>query len=126
MKPKFDPYKAGLEAVEELKTAEGGAIKESELKAILSRDIPQPCISWVENNTTYYPKWQFTEEFEVIPCIKKILNIFDASDDKWRVMRYFLASRFTLKDNTPLNLIRQEQGDKVIEHAKIHFEANTW
>jgi hypothetical protein len=73
----------------------------------------------------HYPKWQFTESGALLHGVPEVLQTF-RSQDEWRVMRYFLGPRGQLADRTPLDLLRAGEVEKVVAHAKLHGEENTW
>jgi len=132
-KPPFDPYAAGLKAVEILKAADGGAFTEADIlkKGITSVEIQELCkagaiVVWRDNeNKEHFPKWQFTEQFKVMPGIQKALDIFK-STDQWRIMAYFLGRRVSLGNKTPLKMLQMGLEDQMLKHAQFHFEENTW
>ncbi len=130
----FSPPDAGVEMVERMKATEGGAWtgKELEQKFGLSsanlhrRRKEKRILFWCDaKNDYHYPKWQFNEAGAPIHGIEDVLQIFQ-SNDEWRVMRYFLGKRQQLDDRRPLDLLREDASDRVIAHARIHAEENTW
>lgn len=130
----FDPYAVGEQIVGELQAAEGGSWTGQELQgrykltsAVLHRRRKEHrIIYWRDaRNDFHYPKWQFTPSGASLPGIQEVLEMFQ-SQDEWRVMRYFLGKRAQLAGQRPLDLLRQGEVEKVIAHAKIHVEENTW
>lgn len=130
----FDPTEAGRQAVAVMKEAEGGSWTGAELRvhfglssaALHKRRSNHGIVFWKDaTNQFHYPKWQFNQAGSILPGIRQVLKIFRSSDE-WRVMRYFLGSRSQLGDRTPLDLMRAGEKDKVIAHAKVHAEENTW
>ncbi len=73
----------------------------------------------------FYPRWQFTATGALLPGIQDLLQLF-ASRDEWRIMRYFLSPRVQLGNQRPLDLIRSGETDRLLEHARVHAEENTW
>ena len=73
----------------------------------------------------HYPKGQFTPAGAVLPGVQEVLQVF-RSDDEWGVMSYFLGQRRQLGDRRPLDLLRAGEKDKVLAHAKVHADENTW
>jgi hypothetical protein len=130
----FDPYAAGERLVEELQAAEGGTWTGQELQgrfnltpATLHRRRKEHRIIYLRDaqHDFHYPKWQFTPSGALLPGIQELLAIFQ-SQDEWRIMRYFLGKRAQLADLRPLDLLRDGEKEKVLAHAKIHAEENTW
>ncbi len=130
----FDPYAAGERLVEELKATEGGAWTGQELQkrfkltpATLHRRRKEHRIIYFRDgrHDFHYPIWQFTPGGAMLPGIQEVLAKFQ-SRDEWRVMRYFLGKRAELGDRRPLDLLRDGEREKVLAHAKIHAEENTW
>lgn len=130
----FDPYVAGERIVGELQAAEGGSWTGQELQgrykltsAVLHRRRKEHrIIYWRDaRNDFHYPKWQFTPSGASLTGIQEVLEMFQ-SQDEWRVMRYFLGKRAQLAGQRPLDLLRQGEVEKVMAHAKIHVEENTW
>jgi len=130
----FDPIEAGRQAVEAMKKAEGGAWTGAELQkcfalssaALHKRRTTYGVVYWKDaKNRFFYPKWQFNEAGALLPGVQKVLQIFHSSDE-WRVMRYFLGKRTQLGDLTPLSLLRAGEVERVVAHAKLHVEENTW
>lgn len=134
-KPKaFDPHEAGRRLVEQFQTAEGGAWSGAELlerfgltAAVLhKRRKEHRIVFWRDaQHNFHYPKWQFNAAGALLPGIQEVLEIFQ-SQDEWRVMRYFLDPRAQLSGLRPLDLLRQGDVEKVLGHARIHAEENTW
>ena len=61
----------------------------------------------------------------LLPGIQEVLEQFK-SQDEWRVMSYFLGKRAQLSDQRPLDLLRQGDVARVLEHAENHAQENTW
>jgi hypothetical protein len=130
----FDPLEAGRKGVTQLQEAEGGWWSGGELRekfglqpaTLHKRRAEYRIVSWRDaKNQFRYPKWQFNEAGALWPGIREVLQSFHSSDD-WRVMRYFLGRRGQLADRTPLDLLRAGEVEKVLAHAKLHAEENTW
>lgn len=130
----FDPVEAGKRAVEEMREAEGGAWTGPELErrfrlssAILHRRRKEHRIVYWRDakHDFYYPKWQFTPPGALLPGVQEVLQLF-RSEDEWRVMAYFLGKRRQLGDRRPFDLLREGEKEKVLEHARIHAQENTW
>jgi len=130
----FNPHAAGRRLVEELQAAEGGAWTGNQLHAFFDltpstlhrRRKEHRIIYWRDAlHEFHYPMWQFTPAGALLPGIQEVLELFK-SQDEWRVMRYFLDPRTQLSDQRPLDLLRQGNSQKILEHAKIHVEENTW
>lgn len=133
-KQEFDPFEAGRKAVEQMQAAEGGAWTGAELEshfgltpANLHKRRTEHRIVWWRDakNQFHYPKWQFNHAGAPLNGMQEVLQTFRSSDE-WRVMRYFLGPRNQLADRTPLDLLRAGEVEKVIAHAKVHAEENTW
>jgi len=130
----FDPYAAGERLVEELQAAEGGAWTGQELQGRFNltpatlhrRRKEHRIIYWRDaQHEFHYPQWQFTPTGALQPGVQEILQIF-RSDDEWRLMSYFLGQRGQLGDRRPLDLLRNGEKEKVLKHARVHTEENTW
>lgn len=130
----FDPFEAGQKAVAQLQEAEGGAWTGAELEHhydlspanLHKRRAEQRIVWWKDaKNQFHYPKWQFNDAGALLPGVQEVLQTF-RSLDEWRVMRYFLGPRNQLADRTPLDLLRAGEVEKVVTHAKVHAEENTW
>ncbi len=61
-------------------------------------------VAWKHGGSVRVPVWQFDGE-KMLKGIEETLQIF-ASDDQWRVMRYFLGKRLSLGGCRPLDLLR--------------------
>lgn len=131
---RFDPLEAGWRAVEQMRDAEGGAWTGPELEsrfklssALLHRRRKEHrIVHWRDaKHDFHYPKWQFTPSGALLPGVQEILQLF-RSEDEWRVMAYFLGKRRQLEDRRPLDLLREGDKEKVLEHARIHAQENTW
>jgi hypothetical protein len=130
----FAPREAGRQAVAQMQEAEGGAWTGRELEerfeltpATLHKRRKDLRIVWWRNarNKFHYPKWQFRDNGTLVPGVAEVLQVF-GSQDEWRVIRYFLSHRHQLGDQTPLALLLKGEVDKVLVHAKLHGEENTW
>lgn len=130
----FDPHEAGQQLVKEMQAAEGGSWTGSELKerfgldpaTLHTRRKGHRIVFWRDpKHDFHYPKWQFNPAGALLPGIQDVLQIFK-SQDEWRVMRYFLAKRDQLDGRRPLDLLRDGDSNRVIQHANQHVEENTW
>ena len=130
----FDPYAAGERLVKELQAAEGGAWTGQELQGRFNltpatlhrRRKEHRIIYWRDaRHEFHYPQWQFTPAGALLPGVQEVLQTF-RSDDEWRLMSYFLGQRRQLGGRRPLDLLRAGERQKVLSHAKIHAEENTW
>jgi len=130
----FLPQQTGARVVAELQTAEGGAWTGAELEQLFGlkpatlhrRRKEHRVIFWRDaRHEFHYPRWQFTETGALLPGVQGVLQTF-RSQDEWRVMRYFLGQRKQLGGRRPLDLLRSGEVDKVLAHARIHAEENTW
>ena len=131
---KFDPHEAGLALVRQMQKAEGGAWTGAELHAhfdltsatLHRRRAEHRTIFWRDAKEVFhYPKWQFTPTGALLPGLQEVLQTFRSSDE-WRIMRYFLMPRQQLDNQPPLALLQRGEEDKVIAHARIHGQENTW
>ena len=130
----FDPYAAGERLVKGLQAAEGGAWTGQELQgrfnltpAVLHRRRKEHRILFWRDaqHEFHYPQWQFTPTGALLPGVQEVLQTF-RSNDEWRLMSYFLGQRRQLAGRRPLDLLRAGEKEKVLAHAKIHAEENTW
>ena len=130
----FDPEAAGKRAVQQLKHAEGGAWTGAELQerfgltaAVLHRRRKEyRIVHWRDaKHDFHYPRWQFTPAGALLPGLQEVLQTL-ASDDEWRLMSYFLGRRQQLDDRRPLDLLRAGEQERVLAHAKLHAQENTW
>lgn len=129
-KTAFDPIEAGRKIVEDMKNAEGGSCTGADLKispaALHKRRANYGIVYWRDAKSQFhYPKWQFNAAGAMLPGIREVLKAFRSSDE-WRVMGYFLTPRRQLGERTPLELLRAGEVTKMLEHAKIHAEENSW
>jgi hypothetical protein len=130
----FDPRAAGERLVEVLKEAEGGAWTGAALQsrfgltsAVLHRRRKEHRIlCWRDaQHEFHYPQWQFTPTGALLPGLQEVLQTFRSSDE-WRLMSYFLGPRQQLDDRRPLDLLREGNHHRVLEHARVHAQENTW
>ena len=130
----FDPYAAGENLVGGLQKAEGGAWTGQDLQeqfALTSATLHRRrkehrILFWRDaQHEFHYPKWQFTESGALLSGVQEVLQSFQ-SHDEWRLIRYFLGPRGQLSGRRPLDLLRAGQVDRVLKHAKVHAEENTW
>lgn len=81
-------------------------------------------IAWKDGKEVRFPRWQFDKN-KVLPGICEILKAFQ-SDDRWRVMLYFLSARSSLADQRPLDLLRNGELDRALQHARANLKGNVW
>lgn len=131
---KFDPREAGLALVRQMQQAEGGAWTGAELHArfeltpatLHRRRSEHRIVFWRDAKENFhYPKWQLTPTGALLPGVQEVVQTFRSADE-WRVMRYFLTPRKQLENQSPLALLQRGEQDKVIAHARIHGQENTW
>ena len=132
--PATDPREAGLALVRQMQRVEGGAWTGTQLRAqfelsaatLHRRRAEHRIMYWRDAQGGFlYPKWQFTPVGALLPGMQKVLQTFRSSDE-WRLMRYFLAPRQQLAGLSPLTLLRRGETDKVVAHAHVHGQENTW
>lgn len=120
--------------VAQMQTMEGGAWSEAELwktfgltsAAIRRRRKEHRIVYWRDDRAGYfYPRWQFTETGALLPSIREVLQMF-RSQAEWRVMRYFLGQRKQLNNRRPLDLLRVDEIETVLDHARSHAAENMW
>lgn len=130
----FDPEAAGRRLVEQMQAAEGGAWTGAELlarfgltPAVLHRRRKEHRIVYWRDarHEFHYPRWQFTPTGALLPGLQEVLQLF-RSHDEWRVMSYFLGQRPALDHRRPLDLLREGDTERVLEHARVHAAENTW
>ena len=130
----FDPREAGAALVRQMQQAEGGAWTGAELQArfeltpatLHRRRSEHRIVFWRDAKEAFhYPKWQFTPTGALLRGMQEVLQTFRSADE-WRVMRYFLTPRKQLENQSPLALLQRDEQDKVIAHARIHGQENTW
>ncbi|MBI2924304.1 MAG: hypothetical protein HYY24_01215 [Verrucomicrobia bacterium] len=130
----FDPEAAGRQLVEQMQAAEGGAWTGAELQArfgltpavLHRRRKEHRVVHWRDaRHEFHYPQWQFTPAGALLPGVQEVLQTLH-SDDEWRVMSYFLGQRRQLSDRRPLDLLREGEKEKVLEHARVQAQENTW
>lgn len=129
-----DPLEAGLTLARQMQQAEGGAWTGAELgtrfgltpAALHRRRTEHRVLFWRDAKEAFhYPKWQFTLAGASLPGMQEVLQTFRSSDE-WRLMRYFLAPRQQLENQMPLSLLRKGEADRVVAHARVHGQENTW
>ena len=132
--PATDSLDAGLALVRQMQQSEGGAWTGAELSArfgltpatLHRRRAEYRILFWRDAQEKFhYPKWQFTPVGASQPGVQEVLQTFRSSDE-WRLMRYFLAPRKQLDDQTPLALLQKGEKAKVVAHACVHGKENTW
>jgi HAMP domain-containing protein len=130
----FDPVEAGAKLVCEMQAAEGGAWTGEELERkfnlssanLHKRRAECRIIYWRDaRHRFHYPRWQFTPSGAILKGVQEVLEVL-ASEDEWRVMRYFLAPRAQLGGRHPLDLLRDGEIETVVSHAQHHVEENSW
>lgn len=130
----FSPRTTGEKIVAQMQKAEGGAFTGTELEQEFSltsatlhrRRKEHRIVFWRDaKHDFHYPKWQFTATGALLPGVQEVLQIF-GSHDEWRLMRYFLGKRQQLGERSPLDLLRAGEINKVLAHARVHAEENTW
>lgn len=136
--PSEDPLatarERGREAASRLQKMQGGAWTGAQLKerfdlssaTLHRRRADHRIVFWQDaKHVFYYPQWQFTNTGAVLPDLKAVLTIFQ-SNDGWRLTQYFLTPRQQLDNQSPLTLINHGQLERVIAHAKLNSEEDTW
>ena len=135
--PQIDPRLADAIARGELvrrqlATAEGGSISTAQAarllglskSTVLRRWHRYRLIAWKHGRSVRIPAWQFAGH-KMLRGIEDVLQIF-ASDDQWRVMRYFLATRHSLIGRRPLDMLREGKTEEAVAHTKVYAAENTW
>ena len=109
-----------------MSTAQAARLLGVSKTTVLRRWRRHQLIAWSHGKSVRFPVWQFTGG-KTLNGIEPILRIF-SSNDQWRVMRYFLGGRLSLKRRRPLDLLREGKVAEVIAHAEAHAapEENTW
>jgi hypothetical protein len=126
----FSPERAGLSVIRCLQETKGGAWTSNETPistVTLDRMRSEfQVVYWQIADGSYrYPVWQFDRTGAIASGIADVLRIF-TSQDQWRVMRYFLGAREEFRGKRPLDLLREGEIDRVVDHAHRHAEENTW
>lgn len=107
-----------------ISTAQTGQLLGISRETALRRWRAHRLVGWQRGKTIRFPVWQFSGS-KTLDGIEAILQVF-RSNDQWRVMLYFLAPRHSLGGRRPLDLLREGQATKVIEHAQAYFVDNSW
>lgn len=125
---------AGLVLVRQMQQAEGGAWTGAQLRShfglsaatLHRRRAEHRILYWRDAQGAFlYPKWQFNSVGALLLGVQKVLQTFRSADE-WRLMRYFLAPRQQLDGQSPLALLRHGEKDRVVAHAHVHGQENTW
>lgn len=125
---------AAVDAIIELRSAEGGSWSLVDLRNkfgfravhLCRRRRQQKIIFWQDDHGAFfYPVWQFRPNGTLLPGVREVLKIF-RSQDRWRIVRYFLTCRRQLGHRRPLALLRAGEMKAVIAHAQLHAAENTW
>jgi len=112
--------------IQALKQAEGGAYTGRELSELLQasrqslaeRRTARTIVYWTDSRRrAHYPKWQFDDEFKVIPAIRTILKLL-RTDDMLHILATFLVPAAALGDLTVLGLIRAQRIQEAIAHVE--------
>jgi hypothetical protein len=119
-------------ARQQLASAEGGALSRRQTARLLGlsetavtrRWRTFRLVAWQDRRLVFFPAWQFAGG-KLLPGVADVLQTF-RSQDQWRIMRYFLSKRASLKNQRPLELLRCGQVTVVLEHAERHAKENTW
>jgi hypothetical protein len=122
----------GTEVIRTLEAAEGGSIDgkrvahllEISEAAVRRRWLQYRLVAWQKGKRVFYPKWQFKDGC-LLPGIEEVLQVLQ-SEDHWRVMRYFLGERRSLRGQRPLDLLCAGKAADVLRHVKTHLKENTW
>ncbi|MGH7967213.1 MAG: excisionase family DNA-binding protein, partial [Limisphaerales bacterium] len=117
---------------QKLAADEGGSISTAQAArlvgvsktTVLRRWSNHRLVAWKHGRAVRVPVWQFAGH-KMLNGIEETLQIF-VSNDQWRVMRYFLGKRLSLRDRSPLDLLRVGKVAAVIAHAKAYAADNTW
>jgi hypothetical protein len=118
--------------IQELMSADGGSATTGAARWMCGYADLDGLVSWVRDPDSQiriqreprYPVWQFVNR-RVLPGVREVVAILQ-SDDQWRIMRYFLTARKALGNLRPLDLLRLGEIDRVLEHARLSREENTW
>lgn len=120
------------QALDDLTSVEGGAVSGTAALWMSGYGDLDGLVSWVRNpdgcrldRQRRYPVWQFTEQHRVLPGIREVVQIL-RSHDQWRIMRYFLGPKAQLDGLRPLDLLRAGEVERVLMHARVHLEEDTW
>lgn len=114
----------GRVAREEIKQHEGGSLSAAEAAeklgisktAVLKRYRDGRLLGWREarQGSVRFPVWQFTED-NVLPGIADTLAILNQAPwmDDWGRISFFVQRRSSLKDQSPLDLLRKGLDERV-------------
>jgi hypothetical protein len=114
------------EFIRALKEPEGGAYSGRKLgehlqasrQSLAERRGAHAIVYWTDiRGQAFYPKWQFDEEFKVIPGIGTIVKLLN-SDDTLHVLATFLVPATALNDQPVLQLIRENRTEQAIQHVE--------
>ena len=136
----WDPHKEALKIVAQLKSAQGGAITDADMKAmeVTADELRQRAemgavVRWIDDHgKLHYPRWQFLPNGTLIPGVAKVLEMLASSvedpgnPDTWRVMGYFLNPRKGFNGETALALIQSGRTKEVLEHLEFHLWRRSW
>lgn len=122
--------KIASEQSPELKTAEGGAWRTSEMleRGFTLEDLARrrrrfEVSYWKDRFGGYhYPKWQFDQTMNVLPDIVDILRIF-RTHDTLRVLSWFVRP-VTKDSKSLLDLIRKDKGKRAVEIVREEERQN--
>jgi hypothetical protein len=132
--PLADALLRGIEAQRRLKESEGGHVSAQEAaallglasrQAVLDRHRQQHLIGWREKHAAVrFPVWQFRPEGGVLNGLPDVLEILDQAPihDDWDKVLFFLNPRESLKNERPIDLLRQGQVERVKELAQAYVE----
>jgi len=124
----------GLEAREALKNEEGGSLSTQETanllgvsskQAVIDRYHKGHLLAWTEKQGALrFPAWQFNDHGQVYPGLEQTLSILGRNHalDPWAKVLFFLNHRESLNGERPLDLLRRQQLEPLMDLAQSYIE----
>ena len=118
---------------ERIAAMEGGTVSLGDLarvlrtseETVLARWRDRRLLGWRETTEVRFSAWQFGSA-GMLPGVEPVLEVL-RGHDHWRVLLYFLTTYPELGRQRPLDLIRADQAEAVIAHARgLMAEDDFW
>lgn len=124
----------GLQAREDLATAEGGSLSSDEAArllgisktAVLKRVKAGHLLAWREERlqAARFPRWQFDQNGQVLRGLVEALNVLNENRrlDAWGKILFFLQEKAAFSGRRPLDLLREGEVNLACLAAQAYAE----
>jgi len=130
--PEIEALMRGIAAREHFKTMEGGHVSADDAGAILGiskvsvldRHRKGHLLGWrAAQDAVRLPVWQFSEE-GVLQGLNEVLRVWKGMPhlDDWAKVIFFLSPLDSVKNTSPLKLMRKGQIRRVVDFARAYAE----